>query len=186
MVIKISPQEIVDRLASVGIEVSRPTLLRYEKQGLVASASRGSSGRGIGRWSEYPEIALAEAYAAWSLLHGNYADIIIQRLFNSGPVLGPHVVGKIRHMYSIENEEVMETGLISESEEEVRRKKRALSYAAWMSGQEKPEDGAGLNAKPLTDDQRKRSAKLWYHLSTAFVLIYEAQLQKGKEIFGLK
>ena len=67
-----SPDEVIERLKDLGVEISRPTLSRYEKQGLIPEPKRGSLGRAGGRFSEYPPETVSEAFAAWSLLHGKY------------------------------------------------------------------------------------------------------------------
>ena len=69
-----TPDEVIEQLEKVGVEISRPTLTRYEKQGLIPIPDRGGLGRGGGRWTNYPRTTVYEAYAAWKLMHGDYGD----------------------------------------------------------------------------------------------------------------
>ena len=93
----ITPEMVISHLASLGIEISRSTLLRYEKQGLIPEPRRGGFGRGAGRWTDYPPETVAEAYAAWKLLHGEYqlSEIILRGALE----LSPETVGIIRKKY---------------------------------------------------------------------------------------
>lgn len=96
-----TPDEVIEKLKRIGVEISRPTLTRYEKQKLIPEPKRGALGRGGGRWTDYPVETVSQAYAAWSLMHGNYGDDALGQLFgNKLPVLGPEVISFIRS-YSI-------------------------------------------------------------------------------------
>lgn len=70
--LKMKPDEIIEKLKKLDIEISRQTLLNYEKWELIPLPKRGGAGKGKGRWTEYPEHALPEFIASWSMLHGNY------------------------------------------------------------------------------------------------------------------
>lgn len=59
-------QEMLDRLAQVGINVTIQTLRNWERQRLITPPERGG-GYG-GKWSNYAESVLAECYAAHMLL----------------------------------------------------------------------------------------------------------------------
>ncbi len=48
-----TPNEVIENLSEIGIHISRSTLLRHEKE-LGITPERGSIGRGIGRYTEYP------------------------------------------------------------------------------------------------------------------------------------
>lgn len=67
-----TPDEVVQSITLIGGDVTRPTLTRYEHWGLLSRPRRGSGGRGTGRWTDYPMITVAEAFAAWSLINGKY------------------------------------------------------------------------------------------------------------------
>ena len=51
------------------INISRHTLLRYEKAGMIPEAQRGGGGRGVGRWSDYPPQTVEMAAIAYNLIH---------------------------------------------------------------------------------------------------------------------
>ena len=59
-------QEVLGRLAKVGINITAQTLRNWERDQLITSPTRGA-GYG-GKWSEYPNYVLAECYAAHMLL----------------------------------------------------------------------------------------------------------------------
>jgi hypothetical protein len=62
------PDEVVEEASRiVGFPVSRRTLLRYEHLELIPAPVRGSEGRGIGRFTDYPSDTPFEFYAAWYL-----------------------------------------------------------------------------------------------------------------------
>lgn len=67
-----NPDQVVNQLQTIGVDITRPTITRYERQGLISPPQRGSHGRGVGRWTEYPECAIHEAYAAWALINARY------------------------------------------------------------------------------------------------------------------
>lgn len=82
-----SPDEVVERLSMLGIQVTRRTILNYENWGLIQQAERGGGGTG-GRWANYHKAAIAEIYAAWSLIHGQYIKHDLEglnELFDSKP-----------------------------------------------------------------------------------------------------
>lgn len=92
-----SPDEVIKQLKEkLGVEISRATLLRYEKQKLIPEPERGGGGAG-GRWTDYPEKTVAETYAAWSLMHGEYGDQLSKDFFGGKvPVLPPKAIQYIR------------------------------------------------------------------------------------------
>lgn len=65
---QLEPDELLSRLKSLGQDVSRPTLPRWVRQGLIPAPDVRSLGRGLGAQSLYPACALAEAFAAAVLL----------------------------------------------------------------------------------------------------------------------
>ena len=93
-----TPDEVIEQLKKIGVEMSRPSLTRYEKQGLIPKPERGALGRGRGRWTNYPPETVAEAYAAWGLLHGKYGFSKFNKKFFEGnpPKLSPALVASIR------------------------------------------------------------------------------------------
>lgn len=65
------PDQVVEAIKRLGIiKLSRRTLLRWELDKLIPSSERGSHGRGIGAYSEYPEDTPAEYFASHNLLYG--------------------------------------------------------------------------------------------------------------------
>ncbi len=91
-----NPDQVLEGLAKLGVDLTRRTLLNYEKWGLIPKATRGGGGPG-GRFSLYPEGTIEEAYAAWSLMHGEYGDQGTIALFGNGrPRLNPDGVKFIR------------------------------------------------------------------------------------------
>jgi len=63
-----TPDQILNKLSVLGVDICRRTLLRYETQGLIPAAIRGSSGRGIGRWTDYPSDVVGKAVIVYKLL----------------------------------------------------------------------------------------------------------------------
>ena len=57
-----------------GMRLEHQVLLRYEREGLVSGITRGSGGRGVGRWVEYSPQALFQASVAVQMIHGTWAD----------------------------------------------------------------------------------------------------------------
>ncbi len=103
----LTPDEVIEKLKDIGIEISRPTLSRYEKQKLIPKPERGSLGRAGGRWTDYPENTIEEAYAAWKLMHGDYGDESIRELFGGKmPILNPATVSIIREIYYMRIQEI--------------------------------------------------------------------------------
>lgn len=70
VVVPVSPDEVLGELKKLGVELSRNTLLNYEKRELIPKADRGSRGKGKGRYADYPPETVAEAYASWHVIHG--------------------------------------------------------------------------------------------------------------------
>lgn len=58
-------------LRSMDVNITRRTLLRYEKANLIPEPIRGGQGRGKGRTTDYPDSTASEAFAAYYLLNGN-------------------------------------------------------------------------------------------------------------------
>jgi hypothetical protein len=73
--------------------MTRRTLLNYEKWALIPLPMRGGGGPG-GRWTDYPEETVAEAYAAWALMSGDYGEIA--PIFGISPRLRPGAISLIR------------------------------------------------------------------------------------------
>lgn len=76
-----TPDEVIQELQCMDVNITRRTLLRYETAKLIPTATRGGQGRGKGRITDYPLDAPSEAYAAYALLHGNpsYKPEVIAR-----------------------------------------------------------------------------------------------------------
>ncbi len=63
-----TPDEVLRKLREMGVNTSRSTLLRFEKDGLIPMPKRGSGGRAQGRFSEYPENTPIFFFSAWMLV----------------------------------------------------------------------------------------------------------------------
>ena len=63
-------KEIIAQLSLLRVPMTERTLYNYSTWKLIPEPKRGS-GRS-GKWVEYPQEAMGEAYAAWKLLHGDY------------------------------------------------------------------------------------------------------------------
>ncbi|MCM0758123.1 hypothetical protein M7775_05975 [Sporomusa sphaeroides DSM 2875] len=76
-----TPDEVIQELQRMNVNITRRTLLRYETAKLIPAATRGGQGRGKGRTTDYPKDTPAEAYVANALLHGNpsYKPEVIAR-----------------------------------------------------------------------------------------------------------
>ena len=100
-----TPDEIIQALnkigemEGIGLVMTRPTLLRYETQGLIPKPQRGGRGRGAGRWTEYPAGTVEQAYAAWCLMHGVYGGKGLADFLDSPPKIKPLAIKNIRESY---------------------------------------------------------------------------------------
>ena len=92
-----TPREIIEKLANLGVIITARTLYNYSSWGLISSPLRGASRSG--KWVEYPDIAFEEAYAAYCMLHGKYWDGPIHREMGlKPPKLTPETVAAIRRI----------------------------------------------------------------------------------------
>ena len=100
-----TPDEVIQALnkigemEGIGLVMTRPTLLRYETQGLIPKPQRGGRGRGAGRWTEYPAGTVEQAYAAWCLMHGVYGGKGLTEFLDSPPKIKPLAIKNIRESY---------------------------------------------------------------------------------------
>ena len=82
-----TPDEIIERLKEKKIVISKSTINRYEREGLIELPLRGGYGRGAGRWSQHSPRAVIEVATAWSMLSGNSFQNEGQRIrFNSDTI----------------------------------------------------------------------------------------------------
>jgi phage-related protein len=63
-----SPDEVLDALRILGVNISRSTLLRFEKAGMFTPPRRGAGGRGQGRFTEYDNDTPKLIFATWMLM----------------------------------------------------------------------------------------------------------------------
>lgn len=94
----LTPDEVCSALTIIGANVSRRTLLHYEEAGLIPTPQRGGGGR-PGRYTDYPEWTVEEAYAAWSFIHGKYGDIINSPFGDVTPRMPPSAVKVVRDLF---------------------------------------------------------------------------------------
>lgn len=93
----LSPDIVIEQLKKIGVTISRPTLTRYENQGLIPKARRGGGGRGAGRWTAYPDGTVEEAFASWSLMHGEYGEQGEKDIFGGRlPIISPDATSHLR------------------------------------------------------------------------------------------
>lgn len=64
-------EEVLEKLETMGLSISRETLRRWINEGLVPQPERGNNGRAGGRWTEYPPETPWDAFASGSLLKDN-------------------------------------------------------------------------------------------------------------------
>ena len=122
-----SPDEIIVKLSSVGVNLTRRTLLNYEKWELIPKAKRGGGGAG-GKWTEYPDNTILEAYAAWTLMNGRYLEYIDEEDDMKAPLFSIEFTKYARRW----NEDIKETRNFLETVEIIH--KNAVKNA---SGKEK-------------------------------------------------
>lgn len=80
-----SPTEVCEAVEKkYGIKISRHTLLRYQKAGLVSEPERGGFGMGKGRWTDYPPEAVEMAAIAFNLVHRVLAQRMNITQLNTG------------------------------------------------------------------------------------------------------
>ena len=75
-----TPDELILRLAEKKISISKSTINRYERDGLIELPLRGGYGRGAGRWSQHNTGAILEVASAWAMLSGNSYSVEGQRI----------------------------------------------------------------------------------------------------------
>jgi hypothetical protein len=63
----LSPDEIISELKLLGVNMTRRTLLNYEKQHLIEEPERGGGGTG-GRWTNYPDGTVDMAFQAYKIM----------------------------------------------------------------------------------------------------------------------
>lgn len=67
------PDDVIEEIKKLGIKkISRRTLLLWEKKQLIPAAIRGSGGRGIGAFADYPDCTAAEFSASWSVMYDDH------------------------------------------------------------------------------------------------------------------
>lgn len=71
---RINKTEVLNILESLDVKISAETLRRWTKAGLVSEPLRGSRGRGKGRYSDYSQETVNDAFAAYHLLKNNSMD----------------------------------------------------------------------------------------------------------------
>lgn len=69
-----SPDEVLKRLAMMGVKSSRATLLRYKDAGLISKPEEGAGGRGVGRYTDYPSDAVYEYFASYHIIKTKHAS----------------------------------------------------------------------------------------------------------------
>ena len=69
-----SPDEVIQRLKTMGINSSRATLLRYKEAGLIPKPEEGAGGRGVGRFTDYPPETVSEYFASYHVIKGKHAS----------------------------------------------------------------------------------------------------------------
>jgi hypothetical protein len=68
----VSPDEVISGLKNKSISSSRATLLRFENAQLISVADRGSGGRGLGKYTEYPADVIHEYFASYHLMKSKH------------------------------------------------------------------------------------------------------------------
>lgn len=67
-----TPQEVLQKMAELGIKMGPTTLQNYRVWGLITPPTMKTLGRGKGRSSEYADIVPAEIYAASRLMRSDF------------------------------------------------------------------------------------------------------------------
>ena len=67
--VPVKGEELLARMKELGVAATLRTLQRYETAGLLPPAQRGWGERGFGRYAVYSQLAAAEFYASYSLVH---------------------------------------------------------------------------------------------------------------------
>ena len=63
------PEEVLQRLQELNINVGDRTLRDWKNKGLIPQPKTGSYGQGLGRWADYPDETIPEGVAGYNLLH---------------------------------------------------------------------------------------------------------------------
>lgn len=81
-----SPDEVLSKLSELGVNITRKTLLNYEAYGLP-KPERGSGGRGVGRFTDYPPNVIEYAFAIYHMLNSsNYPSLLISEISDTIPL----------------------------------------------------------------------------------------------------
>ena len=75
-----SPDEVLGKLSELGVNITRKTLLNYEAYGLP-KPERGSGGRGVGRFTDYPPNTVEHAFSIYNMLNSsNYPSSFVMEI----------------------------------------------------------------------------------------------------------
>lgn|GEM_PF-2867303 len=176
-----TPDEVCEALVNIGADVSRRTLLRYEEAGLIPKPERGGGGLD-GRFTNYPEWTIEEAYTAWSFIHGKYG--YGQSFFgDKTPKIAPAAVKKFRDEYysKIEIDEFMKTEEYKQSIKEDNEKHQQNIEEYEANIREHPEEFA---FRENDSNDLRNHARMQVNLG--FSLLWESERLWARELLNKK
>lgn len=137
-----TPDEVLNTIKKISeIEFTRATLTKYENWNLISKPVRGGGGRGIGRWTNYPEIVVAEAVAAYLLINGKYDFPVSVRpkltpvLVLSGKLRAVRFHGGRNHFFFTDHQDLAEKDeiIFFERNDESKINKSVNAFIQWVS-----------------------------------------------------
>lgn len=179
-----TPDKICELLSELGASVSRRTLLHYEELELIPRAVRGGGGK-QGRFSDYPEETCAEAYAAWSLLHGKWAEN-----FFGGPV--PKFSPKAIRAFRNQSLEIQESHFAMEELKAAGYDNDGLSTLATEEEkaefirQMELEEANTSEYNKLKEDIRINILEMKFRMKMMFIDLWELEVLNAKRYLKLK
>lgn len=82
---KVKTGEVLGQVAAKGFSLSKMTLNRYQKAGLLPEPKIISLGRGGGKYADWPEETPAHLFAAYRLINGLMVKPYARRFFKVAP-----------------------------------------------------------------------------------------------------
>jgi hypothetical protein len=166
-----NPNDLVERLAKIGVNITSRTIFNYAEWQIIPKPERGASR--AGKWVDYPDEAILEIYAAWSLIHGEYGNESIHELFaGKPPKIAPDAIAMIRLIYMAD--------------------RMALEKVAQNSGTytESPfADAFNRDYSPVDSDKVKRAMALRnnqhsIHFFNGFSVVWQDQMKKAQTLLA--
>lgn len=181
------PDDVCAALSKIGADVSRRTLLHYEEWGLIPEPHRGGGGPG-GRFSEYPDETVEEAYAAWRLIHGRYGDVV-NSIFDESmtPRMPPGAVKILRQMhYSGKVDKKANTYEEAATEYKKYSGEILKNLNKYYNDDTEFDEFTELNIRSYLSNASIESIEAMEEISLGFLRVWQAQIMLAKALLIIK